>query len=105
MKNKLTGGTRWVLLSDDPKPEPEPERSLSPVEQAIRIRLEKRPLGKTVTVVGPLVLTGDERRQLGTHLKKACGRGGTVTETAVELQGDCVAKARDWLTAHGFALA
>jgi len=51
------------------------------------IALEKRPGGKTVTVVRNV--SGDSEAMLS-WLKKKCGAGGVVREGTIELQGDLV---------------
>jgi translation initiation factor 1 len=105
MAEKLKGGKHWVLLSDQPEPEPEPERTLPPGDQRIRLSVEKRPFGKVATVISGLVLTAEELKTLSRGLKSACGRGGSVGGATVELQGDCRARAREWLESRGWGLA
>lgn len=105
MVEKLKSGKHWVLLKDRPDPEPEPEKSLPPGRQRIALTVEKRPMGKKATVVGDLVLTAEERKGLARALKSACGCGGTVGDTFVELQGDRGEKVRDWLETRGWRLA
>ena len=40
----------------------------------------------------------------GAELKRACGTGGTVFETGVELQGDLRERVRDVLSKKGFVV-
>jgi len=42
--------------------------------------------------------------QLAAELKRACGAGGTATETTVEVQGDQREKIRALLAARGFSV-
>ena len=53
------------------------------------LRLEKAGRGgKTVTVVYDLPRNAQFLRELCAELKRACGRGGTVSDDTVERQGD-----------------
>ena len=63
--------------------------SLPPSEQTAHIRPEKKGRGgKTVTVIMNLELTDADRKALAKKLKKACGVGGAIKGTAIEIQGD-----------------
>ena len=97
---RLFSGTKWdrpphcercgELESECrcPPPEPEPKR-IDPAEQTARIRVEKRPKGKRVTVVLGLDPEGNDLADLARRLKAACGGGGTVKDDgAVEVQGE-----------------
>jgi translation initiation factor 1 len=66
---------------------PEPKR-IPPEKQTARLRREKRPKGKQVTVVASLDPEGNDLPALAARLKSACGTGGTVKDGAIELQGD-----------------
>ena len=44
--------------------------------------------GKTVTVITGIPGGPAERDKLATSLKRLCGSGGTVRDTAIEIQGD-----------------
>jgi translation initiation factor 1 len=44
--------------------------------------------GKGVTVITGLPLTGAALEELATRLKKACGAGGAVKDSTIEIQGD-----------------
>jgi translation initiation factor 1 len=59
-----------------------------PESQTARLRREKRPKGKIVTVVAGLDPAGDHLADLATRLKSRCGTGGTVKDGTIELQGD-----------------
>lgn len=64
-------------------------RSLPASQQTASIRRETKGRGgKTVTVVYGLQLSPDDLKALATQLKQACGVGGTIKETAIEIQGD-----------------
>lgn len=55
------------------------------------VSIEKRPGGKTVTLIRNV--TGDAKALLSL-LRKRCGAGGSVREGAIELQGDQQARIR-----------
>ena len=70
-----------------------------------KLRIEKSGRsGKTVTVVDGLPRNGEFLKQLGQELKRACGTGGTVLETGVELQGDLRDRVREFLAKKGFVV-
>ena len=75
---------------------------IPPGEQTARLRVEKRPKGKVVTVVAGLDPAGNDLAYLAAKLKGRCGAGGTVKEGVVELQGDHLAAAEKALQAIGF---
>src|SRR4051794_15666432 len=59
-----------------------------PARIVARLRIEKSGRGgKTVTVVDGLPRNRELLKQLASELKQACGTGGTVGETQVEIQG------------------
>jgi len=78
----------------------EPARPV-PASQSPRLRTEKRPKGKVVTVVRGLDPAGD-LEGLAATLKARCGTGGTVKDGQVELQGDHLAAAESALIALGY---
>ncbi len=84
-----------------PPPAPEPVR-LAPEKQTARLRLEKRPKGKVVTVVANLDPEGNDLDALAASLKAKCGAGGTVKDGRIELQGDHVASAESALRGLGY---
>jgi translation initiation factor 1 len=69
--------------------------------KGIRVRLEKRPGGRSITVVLGLQGGEDALLALARDLRAACGAGGTLRDGVVELQGDQVDKARAFLAARG----
>jgi translation initiation factor 1 len=79
--------------------EPVPERIVA------RLRVEKKGRGgKTVTIVEGLPRNARFLDGLAQDLKKACGTGGTVTERAIELQGDRRERVREILSKKGIAV-
>ena len=65
-----------------------------------RIRSGKK--GKLVTVIKGLELEPVEAKKLLKNLKIACGTGGTCKGDLLELQGDQISKAQDYLLKEGF---
>jgi translation initiation factor 1 len=59
--------------------------------------------GKAVTVVRGLALDDAALAALGKQLRTACGSGGTVRDSGVEIQGDHVERVLAWLLAQGHA--
>jgi translation initiation factor 1 len=79
----------------------EPPR-LPPESQTARLRLEKRPKGKVVTVVSALDPDGNDLPALTASLKASCGTGGTLKEGRIELQGDHLQAVERALEAIGY---
>jgi translation initiation factor 1 len=67
-----------------------------------KLRIEKAGRGgKTVTVVDGLPQNDAFLKALLQELKKACGCGGAVRDSGVELQGDLRDRVRAYLTKQG----
>jgi translation initiation factor 1 len=74
-----------------------------PIRLVAKLRVEKKGRGgKTVTIVDGLPCNAAFLKDLAQELKRACGTGGTVLETSVELQGDLREKVREFLSGKGF---
>lgn len=85
--------------SQSTKQEPLPTRIVA------KLRIEKSGRsGKTVTVVDGLPRNADFLKQLSQELKRACGTGGAVLESGVELQGDLRDRVRELLARKGFSV-
>ena len=70
-----------------------------------KLRMEKKGRGgKTVTVVYDLPQNDQFLKELSQELKKACGTGGAVVESGVELQGDVRERVRDILLKRGYVV-
>ena len=70
-----------------------------------QVRLERTRIGKKgklVTVVKGLELNQVEAKKVLKNLKIACGTGGTLKGDFLELQGDQISKAHDYLLKEGF---
>jgi translation initiation factor 1 len=76
-----------------------------PSRVVAKLRIEKSGRsGKTVTVVDGLPQNSEFLKQLAQDLKRACGTGGTVFETGIELQGDLRERVRVCLVNKGFVV-
>ncbi len=70
-----------------------------------QVRLERTrsgKKGKLVTVIKGLELTQIEAKKILKNLKIACGTGGALKSDSIELQGDQISKAQDFLFKEGF---
>ena len=70
-----------------------------------QVRLERTrsgKKGKLVTVIKGLEVNEVEAKKLLKDLKIACGTGGTLKGDVLELQGDQISKAQDFLFKDGF---
>jgi translation initiation factor 1 len=69
----------------------------------VRLRIERAGRkGKTVTVVDDLPRNRTFLKGVVGELKRACGSGGTLGETHVEIQGDHRQKIREVLRSKGW---
>ena len=76
-----------------------------PTRIVAKLRMEKNGRGgKTVTVVDNLPNNAAFLKELCQDLKRTCGTGGTVTDGAIELQGDLRDRVRARLTARGMTV-
>lgn len=76
-----------------------------PEKVVARLRIERKGRGgKTVTVVYDLPRNEAFLKELGQKLKRECGTGGTVTEDAIELQGEMRDKVRGILQRLGYGV-
>ncbi|OFW02102.1 MAG: hypothetical protein A3I61_03760 [Acidobacteria bacterium RIFCSPLOWO2_02_FULL_68_18] len=80
-----------------------PAEEAVPARPVAKLRIEKKARGgKTVTVVDGLPRNSAFLRNLSQELKRACGAGGSVFDTGVEVQGDMRERVRAVLLARGF---
>jgi translation initiation factor 1 len=76
-----------------------------PVRVVAKLRVEKAGRsGKTVSVVYDLPRNSAFLADLCQELKRACGAGGTVSDGAIELQGDLRDRIRELLLKKGFGV-
>jgi len=71
-------------------------------QQQIKIFLDKRRYGKTVTIVEGFDSSDISVDDLARQLKTKCAAGGTVKEGRIELQGDHKRKVQKALQDMGF---
>lgn len=81
---------------------PPPPVYRSPEKQTARLSLEKRNRGKIVTLIRGLAATENDLPALLTQLKNSCGAGGSVSEDAIEIQGDHLSRVREILSRIGY---
>lgn len=89
------------LETDCHCPPPPPQR-IPPSQQTARVSVEKRKKGKVVTVIRDLSATGNDLPELLTHLKNACGAGGSLQEDCLEVQGAHLERIRELLLGLGY---
>ena len=91
--------TKLVYSTDRPIPRkekpdeqgsrPEPGTSEQKAPQKVIVRLDRKQRGgKTVTVIEGLLMPAKDREVLLRRLKSGLGTGGTVKDSALEIQGD-----------------
>ncbi len=82
--SRLAYSTGGPPPAERPRPTPPtPARPAAPKGGGLRLRLEKRPGNRVVTL-----LTGLSDGELARELKAACHTGGTFRDDTLELQGD-----------------
>lgn len=73
-----------------------------PEKQTAKLRVEKRPKGKVVTVVTGLLATANDLPELLKQIKNACGAGGVVKDDTLEIQGDHLDRVQQQLLKVGY---
>ncbi len=95
----------WSEFNDPLKRiENETQNSVTPKGKR-QVRLERTrsgKKGKLVTVIKGLELNPVEAKKILKNLKIACGTGGGLKGDFLELQGDQLSKAQDFLFKEGF---
>ena len=95
----------WSEFNDPIKTiENDIQKSVPPkVNRQVRLeRTRSGKKGKLVTVIKGLELDQLHAKKLLKNLKIACGTGGTLKNDILELQGDHIIKAKDFLFQEGF---
>ena len=105
-KGRVCPGCGWPLreckCSARTAGEPLPSR---PGKIVAKLRMEKKGRGgKTVTVIAGLPRNNAFLTELCQELKRACGTGGTVSDDAIELQGDLRDRVRACLRKKEFVV-
>lgn len=104
---KLTSlGDLASLLPEGHNAEQEPVRKTGydGRQQKLKVALDTKRKGKTVTVISGFQSNPSELEDITQSLKKSCGAGGRVLDNEVELQGDHVKKVKEKLSALGFTV-
>jgi len=89
-------------LEEDCTCPPSPKVLTPPEKQTACLAVEKRKKGKVVTVVRGLSADENNLPALLSHLKAACGAGGTVKADLLEIQGDHLERVRGLLANLGY---
>jgi translation initiation factor 1 len=88
-KSKVVYSTDRVIQLKKKPVENALQASVSPMQQKVTVRLERKGRGgKSVTVIDGLQMRQKEREALLQQLKTRLGTGGTVKDTSLEIQGD-----------------
>ena len=106
--SKKKSSSNGIVYSTDPnfRPEddPAPEETLLPKQQRLKVRLDtKHRSGKAVTLVEGFAGTEKELEDLGRTLKTHCGKGGSVKDRQIIVQGDQRDKITQYLLKNGYA--
>ncbi len=97
--------TSSIVYSTDnnfkPEEEERNEGPVSPAEQVLKVKLDKKHRGgKMVTIVEGY--RGSDIEEKGKELKKFCGTGGSVKDGLIIIQGDNREKMMSWLMKNGY---
>ncbi|XZE17922.1 translation initiation factor [Pirellulaceae bacterium SH449] len=65
-----------------------PPPDVPPSKQKLRLQVEKRKKGKMVTSITGFSSSEEQQKEVLVQLKNACGAGGCLSESGLEIQGD-----------------
>jgi translation initiation factor 1 len=108
MAQKKINSFSALVYSTDPNFKPEqniqPENTLSPQEQSLKIRLDKKHrAGKAVTLVEGFAGNDNDANELSKKLKAFCGTGGSYKDGEIIIQGDNRDKILSWLQKNNYS--
>lgn len=91
-----------LLPEQEKTTEQAPKMGYDGKPQKIKVILDTKRKGKTVTVVSGFQSNPHELEGIAQMLKKTCGAGGKVLDNVIEIQGDHVVKIKEKVRALGF---
>lgn len=89
---------------DDLLDELDSHSDLSKSAQSLRIQIDERRYGKSVTIVEGLDPEATDISSLASDLKSQLAAGGTVDDGRIEIQGDHSDRIPSLLEEHGFVV-
>ena len=107
MKKKQPSSGNGIVFSTNPSFQWEPEEAapatLPPVQQELRIQLDKKQrAGKVVTLITGFVGADADLEELGKTLRNFCGTGGSAKDGLILVQGDQREKVLQCLQKKGY---
>ncbi|WP_158056948.1 translation initiation factor [Halorussus halophilus] len=78
------------------------DEDLGRAEQRLRVRVDERTYGKSMTIVEGFDPSGVDLKDLASELKSKLATGGTVDDDRIELQGDHRDRVVELLGEQGF---
>jgi len=88
-KSRLVYSTDQTIQRQNKPAEKSPHTDVRPAQQRVTVSLDRKSRGgKSVTVIGGLLMPMKEREALLKQLKTRLGTGGTFKGAAFEIQGD-----------------
>ena len=107
MKKKQPSSGNGIVFSTNPSFQWEPEEAapatLPPVQQELRIQLDKKQrAGKVVTLITSFVGADADLEELGKTLRNFCGTGGSAKDGLILVQGDQREKVFQCLQKKGY---
>ncbi len=107
MKQKNHKDRKGIVYSTDPAYDyqfdnEEVIETLAPNKQDLRIRVENRKAGKTVTLIQEFIGTKEDLDKLAKEIKVFCGVGGNSKDGEIIIQGEFKTKIYDFLIQKGY---
>ena len=103
-KNKKN--RKGVMYSTNPdfeyQYEDKDSKVLSPIEQNLRVCIEKHRAGKIAVIIKDFIGSNDDLKTLARILKMRCGVGGSAKNGKIIIQGDVRDKVMDILQNEGY---